>query len=94
MYVDNLFCSGFFVNFGVMSIFNSSETETFEVILNNTMKVGEGIVIDSNHVTFKYNNTDQTVITVSNIFDIERDIKKRIGARKCKKIFFNFKSKS
>lgn len=77
-----------------MNIFNNNETETFEVILNDTMKVGEGMVIDTNNVTFKYNNTDQTVLTVSSLFDIERDIKKRIGARKCKKIFFNFKSKS
>lgn len=92
--VGNLFCSGFLVNLVVMNIFNNNETETFEVILNDTMKVGEGMVIDTNNVTFKYNNTDQTVLTVSSLFDIERDIKKRIGARKCKKIFFNFKSKS
>lgn len=89
-----MFCSGFLFNLVVMNIFNSNETETFEVILNDTMKIGEGIVIDTNNVTFKYNNTDQTVLTVSSLFDIERDIKKRIGARKCKKIFFNFKSKS
>lgn len=70
-------------------IFNG--TEAFKLIINDTMCVGEGIVIDSNNVTFRYNDTTETVLNVSNLFDIERDVKKRIGHNKVKKVFFNFK---